>query len=159
MNRAHATSSGRAKRAQAVRRFAAVGLGLAMFSSPATSQIGVGPTVVLAQGPDAPGPKTGSAAGGAVSPADTLLGESLRHYQAGRFKECMETAQQSAKLNPMSSQAFNNIGICAGNLKLWDQAIRSTLEAIRLSPDSLLAKNNLVWIEQQRLTTQGPLQK
>lgn len=89
------------------------------------------------------------------SPASTLLSQSLQHSRAGRFRECIDTATQSAKLNPSSSPAFNNIGFCAGNLQLWDEGIRNLQEAIRLEPNSQLAKNNLAWIQQQRLKAGG----
>lgn len=85
------------------------------------------------------------------TPAGILLDQSVQHYQAGRFKECMDTATQAANLNSNSARAFNNIGICAGNLKLWDEAIRNTQEAIRLDPSLQLARNNLVWMQQERL--------
>ena len=80
-----------------------------------------------------------------------ILDQSRQHYQAGRFKECIDTATRAAKLNPKSKQAFNNIGICAGNLQLWDEAIRNLQEALRLDPDFQVAKNNLAWLQQQRL--------
>jgi tetratricopeptide (TPR) repeat protein len=88
-------------------------------------------------------------------PTSTLLNQSVQHYQAGRFRECIDTATQAAKLNPKSAQAFNNVGICAGNLQLWDAALRNTQEAIRLDPNFQLAKNNLAWIQQQRLRAGG----
>lgn len=87
--------------------------------------------------------------------ASALLTQSLQHFQAGRFKECMDAARQSATLNPSSADAFNNIGICAGSLRLWDEAIRNTQEAIRLRPDFQLAKNNLAWMLQQRALPAG----
>jgi tetratricopeptide (TPR) repeat protein len=84
------------------------------------------------------------------TPADTLLSDSLKHAQAGRFKECVDAARQSARLDPKSSRAFNNAGFCAGSLKLWDEAVKDVREAIRLDPNNQLAKNNLAWIEQQK---------
>lgn len=97
-------------------------------------------------------------ASGAVSPpsaANTLLTQSLQHYQAGRFKECMDAATQSAKLNPNSAPAFNNAGICASRLQLWDEATESLLEALRLNPDFQLAKNNLASVQQQKALQAG----
>jgi len=84
------------------------------------------------------------------TPAATLLSDSLKHAQAGRFKECVDAARQSARLDPKSSRAFNNAGFCAGSLKLWDEAVKDVREAIRLDPNNQLAKNNLAWIEQQK---------
>ena len=86
-------------------------------------------------------------------PADAvaLLNQSVAHYAAGRFTQCIDTAAQSARLNPKSAQAFNNIGICAGKLERWDEAIRNTQEALRLDPNLQLAKNNLAWMQPQKL--------
>ena len=80
-----------------------------------------------------------------------ILNQSQQHYQAGRFKECIAMARRAVKLNPKSKQAFNNIGICAGNLQLWDEAIQNMQEALRLDPNFQVAKNNLAWLRQQRL--------
>lgn len=85
------------------------------------------------------------------SAASILLNQSLQHAQAGRFRECIDTATQSAKLNPNSAPAFNNIGFCAARLQLWDEGIRNTQAAIRLDPTSQRAKNNLAWMQQERL--------
>ena len=90
------------------------------------------------------------------SVAGNLLNQSLSDYQAGRFKDCMDHAVQSAKMNPASAQAFNNIGICAGHLNLWDEAIKNTQEAIRLAPDMQLARNNLAWIMREKQKIDGP---
>jgi hypothetical protein len=81
------------------------------------------------------------------TPAATLLSDSLKHAQAGRFKECVDAARQSAKLDPKSSRAFNNAGFCAGNLKLWGRGgpktcgrpsgwIRTTSSPRTISPGS-----------------------
>ena len=89
------------------------------------------------------------------SAADILVNQSLQHTQAGRFEECISTATQAAKLDPSSARAFNNIGYCAGRLQRWDEAIRNTQEAIRLAPDFQVARNNLAWMQQERLTANG----
>lgn len=89
----------------------------------------------------------------AASPSEVgnLLDQSLQHSRSGRFQECIDTATQAMQWDPNSAAAFNNIGFCAANLQLWDEAIRNTQEAIRLDPTSQLAKNNLAWMQQERL--------
>ena len=83
--------------------------------------------------------------------AAALLNQSLQHYQAKRYTECLDTALRSARVNPNSAQALNNAGICAGNLQLWDEGIRNAQEAILLDPGFQLAKNNLAWLQQEKL--------
>lgn len=95
-----------------------------------------------------------------VTPAEAeqatdFLNQSVQHYEAKRFEQCLVTALRSTRLNPTLAPAFNNAGICAGNLQLWDEAIRNTQEAIRLDPNSELAKNNLAWIQQEREKATG----
>jgi tetratricopeptide (TPR) repeat protein len=91
--------------------------------------------------------------------AGALLSQSLQDYRAGRFKECMDAARQAATVDPSFAEAFNNVGFCAGKLQLWDEAIRNTKQAIRLDPDFQLAKNNLAWLQKQRLKVDGPKSK
>ncbi len=86
-----------------------------------------------------------------LAQAGALLTQSLEHAQAGRFKECVESAAQAAKLDPGSARAYNNLGICQANLKQWDEGIKNTHEAIRLDPTMDLAKNNLAWMQQEKL--------
>lgn len=96
-----------------------------------------------------------SSASDPASAAGALLSQSLQHAQAKRFKECMETAAQSVKLSPTSARAFNNLGFCAGNLRLWDEAIRNLEEATRLDPNLALARNNLAWARDEKAKAAG----
>jgi tetratricopeptide (TPR) repeat protein len=82
--------------------------------------------------------------------ATTLLNQSLAHGQARRFKECFDTATEATKLDFTLAAAFNNRGFCAGTLGLWDEAILSLQEAVRLDPGFQLAKNNLTWAQQEK---------
>ena len=88
--------------------------------------------------------------------AQALLNVSLADYRAGRFRECMEAASQAATMDPRYAAAFSNTGICAANLGLWEEALRNTLEALRLQPDFQLAKNNLAWIREERAKRARP---
>jgi protein O-mannosyl-transferase len=96
--------------------------------------------------------RANGAPGQAPAPsAGNLLNQSMQHAQAGRFKECVDTATQFTKVNPKSAEAFNNIGFCAGKLQQWDVAIQNTQQALRLNPNFQLAKNNLASLQQQKL--------
>ena len=80
-----------------------------------------------------------------------LLNQSVRHAQTGRFKECIDTARQAIQLDPNSAPAFTNVGFCAASLQQWDEGIRNTQESIRLDPTFQRAKNNLAWMQGERL--------
>lgn len=82
--------------------------------------------------------------------AGALLNQSLQHAQAKRYRECVDTATQAAKLDPGSARAFNNLGFCAANLQRWDEAIKNTEEALRLDPGLQIARNNLAWMQQEK---------
>ena len=49
------------------------------------------------------------------------------------------------------ARAFNNAGFCAAHLQLWDEALWNMQESIRLDPSLQLAKNNLTWMQQEKL--------
>ncbi|HXJ80110.1 MAG TPA: hypothetical protein VMS64_15665 [Candidatus Methylomirabilis sp.] len=106
-----------------------------------------------AAGQPAPAPKPGSAE------AVAFLNQSLEHAQAKRFRECIDTATQATKLNPGSARAFNNIGICAAILNLWNEAIKNTEEAHRLDPTLQLARNDLAWMQAEKRKAQAPASK
>jgi len=89
--------------------------------------------------------------GPAPNTAEFYLNESLRHFQAGRWKECIAAAHEALKLKPDMAEAYNNIAVAHAGLQEWDQAIAAAHEALRLKPDYQLAKNNLAWaLEQQQ---------
>jgi Flp pilus assembly protein TadD len=96
-------------------------------------------------------PSAAPAPAGRPSAVDILVNQSLQHTQAGRFEECISTATQAAKLDPTSARAFNNIGFCSARLRRWDEAIRNTQEAVRLAPEFQVARNNLAWMQQEKL--------
>jgi tetratricopeptide (TPR) repeat protein len=93
--------------------------------------------------------KAPSAPAQATTPAGALLNQSLAHARSGRFKECIDTAMEALKLEPMSAPAFNNIGFCSARLGRWDEGIRNAEEAVRLDPTFQLAKNNLDWMRKE----------
>jgi tetratricopeptide (TPR) repeat protein len=84
-------------------------------------------------------------------PADALVAQSLAFFQAGKYNECIDAARQAVKINPRYTQAWNNLGACYNSLSQWDQGIAAEDEALRISPDFQLAKNNRAWALQQKI--------
>lgn len=82
--------------------------------------------------------------------ANDFLNESLEHFRAKRFQECIAAAEKALRLNPAMAEAHNNISAAHLELKNWEEAIRAADEAIRLKPDLQLAKNNRAWAVQQK---------
>jgi len=89
----------------------------------------------------------GSAA--AVS-APAFVNQSLALNQAGKYKESISAAREALKIEPHSAEAWNNIAAGYEALHKWDLAIDAAKKAIALKPDFQLAKNNLIWSEQQK---------
>jgi tetratricopeptide (TPR) repeat protein len=91
-------------------------------------------------------------ASAAVSGDDlsSLINESLRLNQAGKFSESLAVATRAAKLHPESAEAWNNIAADDEALHRWDAAIAAAQRAVALRPDFQLAKNNLAWSQQQK---------
>ena len=83
------------------------------------------------------------------------LNRSYELYQAGRYAEAVAAAQAVLKANPNSADAYNNMAAAYAGLKMWDEAARNAQEALRLRPDYQLARNNLVWILQEKQKIAG----
>ncbi|MBI4854543.1 MAG: tetratricopeptide repeat protein [Acidobacteria bacterium] len=81
----------------------------------------------------------------ATNTPQSLLDLSLKYYLAGRYKECIDAANDALKLKPDYAEAYNNICTAYNGLKEWDKAIPACEQAIKLKPDFQLAKNNLAW--------------
>jgi tetratricopeptide (TPR) repeat protein len=81
---------------------------------------------------------------------DGYVSLSLVFFQAGRYRECIEAAQQALRLRPRYAEAYNNIAAGHQALGEWDKAISAAREAIRFRPDFQLAQNNLVWSQRQK---------
>ena len=87
---------------------------------------------------------------GAKPPVETdlalsnqYLQQSLDLYNADNFAECIAAATKAAVYNPKSDRAYNNICAAHNALGEWDRAIVACQHALRLNPDSMLARNNL----------------
>lgn len=85
--------------------------------------------------------------------AKPLLQQSLADAHAGRFPECVSSAQRAARLDPRMAEAYINIGWCSAKLGQWDEGITNTREALRLNPNIETAKNNLNWMVAQKAET------
>jgi tetratricopeptide (TPR) repeat protein len=79
-----------------------------------------------------------------------LLSLSVQDYNAGKFPECIRTAQWALRLKPDYPEAYNNMAAGYNSLGFWDKGIEAANEAIRLKPDFELAKNNLAWAMTQK---------
>jgi Flp pilus assembly protein TadD len=82
--------------------------------------------------------------------AKPLLQQSFTDALAGRFPECVSSAQRAARLDPRMTEAYINIGWCSAKLGRWDEGITNTREALRLNPNMETAKNNLNWMVAQK---------
>jgi tetratricopeptide (TPR) repeat protein len=104
--------------------------------------------------PNDAGAKAWLVYGAAQTPEDYLR-RSLTSFQAGRYRDCIEAAQQALHLRPAYAEAYNNIAAGHQALGEWDQAIAAAQQAIRLRPDFQLARNNLAWSQQQKSREQS----
>lgn len=73
------------------------------------------------------------------------LNQSLLHFQAGQYAASIVSAKQALALRPGYSDAWNNICAAWNALGAWQEGARAGEEAVRLNPNSQLAKNNLAW--------------
>ena len=81
----------------------------------------------------------------ANSGADAYVNQSLQNYQAGRFQQAIDAAQQALKLDPAMPVAYNNIAASYASMGMWDKSIENAQKALDLKPDFQLARNNLNW--------------
>ncbi|HEY3738537.1 MAG TPA: tetratricopeptide repeat protein [Bryobacteraceae bacterium] len=77
--------------------------------------------------------------------AEGYLNQSLLHFQAGQYAASIASAKQALALRPGYSDAWNNICAAWNALGGWQEGARAGEEAVRLNPNSQLAKNNLAW--------------
>ncbi len=87
---------------------------------------------------------------------EAYLQLSLLYHQAGKFRECIEAAQQALRLKPDYAEAYNNIAAAYEGMSMWDEAIAAAQHALLIKPDFQLARNNLAWsIAQKKKATAG----
>ena len=68
--------------------------------------------------------------------ADTYLAKGLEHYEAGRYKEALQSYQEGVRLAPKNVNIHYNLGRAYYALGQWNQAIDAYQETLRLKPDS-----------------------
>jgi tetratricopeptide (TPR) repeat protein len=85
---------------------------------------------------------------------ENLLDLSLRYYEAGQFKDCIDAAEEALKLRSDYGPAYINICAAYNALKQWDRAIEAGEKAVRLSPNNPLAKNNLAWAKAKKASSE-----
>ena len=88
--------------------------------------------------------------------APDLLAASFRLYQEKKYDEAIALTKAILARDPSIAEAYNNMGVSYAGLGQWDEAARCLQEAVRLKPDYQLAKNNLVWIGQEKLKQAQP---
>lgn len=74
---------------------------------------------------------------------ENWLNLSLIYYNAGRFQDCVNAAEEALKLRPNYDLAYNNICSAYNVMHEWDKAIEAGKKAVELNPSNQLAKNNL----------------
>ena len=90
------------------------------------------------------------ASGKSKEAAKPLLQQSFTDANAGRFPECVSSAQRAVRLDPRMAEAYINIGWCSAKLGRWDEGITNTREALRLNPNMDIAAKNLNWMVAQK---------
>ena len=80
---------------------------------------------------------------------------SLFYHQAGRYRDCIDAANQALQLKPDYAEAYNNIAAGYQSLGRWDDAIRASQQALRLNPNLQIAGNNLAYATQQKQRAQS----
>lgn len=76
---------------------------------------------------------------------DYYLQQSVDLYQAEKFQQAIDSAEQAIKLDPKMAGAYNNICISYIRLGTFDKAIQNCEKALEIQPDYQLARNNLNW--------------
>ncbi|WP_378183132.1 hypothetical protein [Aquimarina sp. SS2-1] len=85
---------------------------------------------------------------------DQYIALSLKYYQLGDYDDCIRISEELLKIDKDNAVAYNNICSAYNALKKYHDAINACKNALELSPDFQLAKNNLRWSKEQ-LTKEG----
>jgi tetratricopeptide (TPR) repeat protein len=75
---------------------------------------------------------------------------SSKLYSANRYREAILAASQALALDPNDAEAHVQVAASSAALSLWDQAIESARQALRVQPESSQAQKILSWALQAR---------
>jgi tetratricopeptide (TPR) repeat protein len=85
--------------------------------------------------------------------ADNYINLSLAYYNHKDYDKCIEACMSALKINSKSAVAYNNMGSAYNAMGEWLRAEEAFKQALSITPDMQLAKNNLVFAaNQQQLT-------
>ena len=83
--------------------------------------------------------------------------QSLSRYRQTDYADAILAARRALALNPRAAVAYINLGAALAGLHRYGEAIESEQQALRLQPDSTLARNNLALYQQlNAASTQTP---
>ena len=71
-------------------------------------------------------------------------------YNAGKYAETIAAASTALRLKSDSVSAYNNMCVAFAALKMWDQAIQASQQALKLKPDDPVARENLAGAEERK---------
>lgn len=89
---------------------------------------------------------------------ETLIGEGVTLYNAGRFDDAMEIAEAAVMTNPSSPQALSLKGDCHAHRGEVAEAIECYEKVVELNPDSALDKLRLNQLRNQLVLQVNPPQ-
>ncbi len=88
--------------------------------------------------------------------ARRLLDESLTHFNAKAYRDCIRAATEAIRLQPNFAEAYNNVAAGHAALGEWTDAAVAARTALRLKPNFTLARNNLAWAESEIAKRRSP---
>jgi tetratricopeptide (TPR) repeat protein len=86
----------------------------------------------------------------------SLIEEGRHARRNGQPEQALAAALQAERLSPNDANIKNNVCAYLGELRRYDQAIVACSAALRLQPDLQLARNNLNWVQAERVRAGAP---
>ncbi|MCW1148823.1 tetratricopeptide repeat protein [Flavobacterium lacisediminis] len=91
---------------------------------------------------------TTSVSNSKTAEADNYLNLSLKHFNEGNYRACIDAAIKSNQLRP-SANAYNNICCAYNQLQEYDKAVIACEKALKIQSEHVLAKGNLAHAKNQ----------